>query len=152
MQRIGIYGGTFNPPHIGHIRGAKYALDALKMEKMMLIDEIYEKLLTYVENGGKLLMTAAHLNYSSRRDGEKNYLSNEKLDKLFGCRFTGESVNSNGGIKFWDESLAGILYPGTKNKTCDPIYAAGYVSYQKCNRCTCGFTIKYTRTLFNQNS
>lgn len=37
MQRIGIYGGTFNPPHIGHIRGAKYAIEALNLEKMLLI-------------------------------------------------------------------------------------------------------------------
>ena len=37
MERIGIYGGTFNPPHVGHIRGASYAMDALKMEKLLLI-------------------------------------------------------------------------------------------------------------------
>ena len=37
MQRIGIYGGTFNPPHIGHIRGAKYAIQALNLSKMLLI-------------------------------------------------------------------------------------------------------------------
>ena len=37
MQRIGIYGGTFNPPHIGHIRGAEQALHALKLDKLLLI-------------------------------------------------------------------------------------------------------------------
>ena len=30
MERIGIYGGTFNPPHTGHIRGAQYAIEALR--------------------------------------------------------------------------------------------------------------------------
>lgn len=37
MDRIGIYGGTFNPPHIGHIRGAKNAMQALSLQKMLLI-------------------------------------------------------------------------------------------------------------------
>ena len=37
MERIGIYGGTFNPPHIGHIRAAEYALEQLGLDKLILI-------------------------------------------------------------------------------------------------------------------
>ena len=37
MQGIGIYGGTFNPPHIGHIRAAEQAIHALKLDKLLLI-------------------------------------------------------------------------------------------------------------------
>ncbi len=37
MQRIGIYGGTFNPPHIGHVRAAEYAVEALQLDKLLMI-------------------------------------------------------------------------------------------------------------------
>ena len=37
MGRIGIYGGAFNPPHIGHMRAAEYAVRALKLDKLLLI-------------------------------------------------------------------------------------------------------------------
>ena len=39
MARIGIYGGTFNPPHIGHIRAAQHAVQALSLEKLLLIPD-----------------------------------------------------------------------------------------------------------------
>ena len=39
MERIGIYGGTFNPPHIGHIRAAVQAAQSLKLDKLLLIPD-----------------------------------------------------------------------------------------------------------------
>ena len=37
MERIGIYGGTFNPPHMGHVHVARYAIDALCLDKLLII-------------------------------------------------------------------------------------------------------------------
>ena len=39
MERIGIYGGTFNPPHIGHIQAAQQALTQLNLDRILLIPD-----------------------------------------------------------------------------------------------------------------
>lgn len=36
-MKIGIYGGTFNPPHLGHLAAARTAIDALKLDKLLLM-------------------------------------------------------------------------------------------------------------------
>ena len=37
MARIGIYGGSFNPPHLGHIFAARKAQQLLGLDKVLLI-------------------------------------------------------------------------------------------------------------------
>ena len=39
MARIGIYGGTFNPPHIGHIRAAQHSITTLGLDQLLLIPD-----------------------------------------------------------------------------------------------------------------
>lgn len=39
MRRIGIYGGTFNPPHMGHFRAALEAVRALELDKLLVIPD-----------------------------------------------------------------------------------------------------------------
>ena len=36
-MKIGIYGGTYNPPHLGHLAAARTAVDALKLDKLLLM-------------------------------------------------------------------------------------------------------------------
>ncbi len=36
-MKIGVYGGTFNPPHLGHITAAKAVFELLKLDKLLLI-------------------------------------------------------------------------------------------------------------------
>ena len=37
MMKIGIYGGTFNPPHLGHMAAARFAMDALGLDKLLFV-------------------------------------------------------------------------------------------------------------------
>ena len=36
-MRIGVYGGTFNPPHLGHITAARAVVELLRLDKLLLI-------------------------------------------------------------------------------------------------------------------
>ena len=37
MRRIGVFGGTFNPPHIGHLRLAEAALDQASLDMVLIM-------------------------------------------------------------------------------------------------------------------
>ena len=39
MEKIGIYGGTFNPLHTGHLHAAKQAIETLELDKLILIPD-----------------------------------------------------------------------------------------------------------------
>ena len=39
MERIGIYGGTFNPPHLGHMLAAAQAVRLLRLDRLLLIPD-----------------------------------------------------------------------------------------------------------------
>lgn len=39
MARIGIYGGSFNPPHLGHIRAAQETRRRLRLDRVILIPD-----------------------------------------------------------------------------------------------------------------
>lgn len=95
-----------------------------------MTDGDMEKLTEYVRRGGKLLMTAAHLNYNTSRSGSLLLPDREKMEALFGCTFTGKSICTNSGTKFRRNSLDNqVLYPGCDTFFSDPLYSAGYTEY-----------------------
>lgn len=115
-----------------------------------MTDETMDKLIAYVENGGKLLMSAAHLNCETKRGGEFILPDREKLRKLFGTEFTGKSYKSNFGVKFTHTSLdEAAVYPGTKNFIVDPLYSAGGVTYAEISPCGCHITGRLADTFLN---
>jgi hypothetical protein len=111
------------------------ALDVLKEYSCLVFagwntmtDDIYQKLKEYVYSGGKLFMTAAHLNTSDKRDGEWSPVNNGDYSDLFGCRINGKGRKLNWGVKFLGESIIpGYKYPSTKTGICDPILSAGNI-------------------------
>lgn len=38
-MKIGIYGGTFNPPHLGHVTAARAVFELLKLDRLLLIPD-----------------------------------------------------------------------------------------------------------------
>ena len=90
MERIGIYGGTFNPPHVGHIRGAQYAISALQLEKLLLIPSCISPHKTIPSNSPTPAQRAEMVNLSK---GEKMELCDLELTRG-GTSFTYETVET----------------------------------------------------------
>lgn len=39
IKRIGVFGGTFNPPHIGHIRAARAFAEQMNLDELLIIPD-----------------------------------------------------------------------------------------------------------------
>jgi len=105
-----------------------------------MTDGDMDKLTEYVRRGGRLLMSFAHLNYSTKRRGEFIPPSNDKLKELFGVEFTGETLRTNAGVKFADSIDSDVLYPRTLPDKSDPILTSGYVEYACLKSCGANVT------------
>ena len=115
-----------------------------------MTEDTLDKLISFVEGGGKLLMSAAHLNCETKRGGDFILPDREKLRKLFGAEFTGATYNSNSGVKFMYDALnENAIYPGTRDFIVDPGYIAGDVSFVSVKPEECYITGRLADTFLN---
>ncbi len=115
-----------------------------------MTEENLDKLIAYVEGGGRLLMSAAHLNCEIMRGKGFILPDRKKLRKLFGAEFTDEIYNSNNGVKFLYNALdEKAIYPGTKDFIVDPLYIAGMASFIKIKPEECHITGRLADSFLN---
>ncbi len=102
-----------------------------------MTEEIYHNLKEYVKQGGRLFMTAAHLNTSTQRDGSISLINNGDVSDLFGCVLDAENpLCREDGFKFHNSIVPELLYPAIIFGYGDPYFAEGYVNYAKAELTT----------------
>ena len=106
-----------------------------------MTEEIYEKLKAYVENGGNLLISAAHMKVGNVRGEDSAYIHEGKLEEFLGCNLTDRKFQSNKSFKFARESIVdGVWYPGPIDHTqdfIDPVGGDGYTTYVEIEEKDC---------------
>ncbi len=99
-----------------------------------MTEKIYKELKTFVERGGRLFMTAAHLNTSVKRDGSISLINGGDVSDLFGCTLDSENAfESENGTKFTGSIVPELLYPSTHINHSDPAFADGYIKHAKAS-------------------
>ena len=91
-------------------------------------DELFQKLLNYVRNGGRIFMCTGHLNTSLDRKEDINLYNSGDLTELFGVRIKGKSDRiRHAGLKFIaDSANPEYAYPNwTENS--DPKYMDTFI-------------------------
>ena len=89
-------------------------------------EELYQRLLRFVRNGGQLLMCAAHLNASITPDGAFEPFRNGDWSELFGVRMHSDKTVPAFGVKYKSSPACGWEFP-LWTTICDPKYpGAGF--------------------------
>lgn len=115
-----------------------------------MTEENMVKLTEYVRRGGHLVMSAAHLNTQTKRNGEYIPVDDALIEDLFGCRHLGQIERTVKGVKFRHDSLdERVKYPRYLKGGCDAMFSAGYADYLRLSTCS-GKTIAYMADSFNE--
>lgn len=117
----------------------------------VMTEEIYQNLVTYVEGGGNLLLSAAHLKTDASRPQGSRLVFDGQVEALLGCRLADRGGKINSGVKFCAESaMPGVILPKTGNLDCDPICAGGFYRTAEAELCGAEPAAVYTDTFFQE--
>ena len=84
-------------------------------------DALYEKLIRFVENGGQLLITAAHMDASITPNGAFEPFRGGDWNELCGVRLRSGRIKTPFGVKFRKNPECGWKFP-LWTSVCDPKY------------------------------
>jgi len=91
-----------------------------------MTQKIYNNLKEYVEQGGHILATLAHLDTRTKRSAPVSLIYGGNLQDLFGVKITLEGKTYEGGIKFKQQPAGGNYHFPLWSEKCDPKY------YERC--------------------
>lgn len=146
-MRIGIYGGTFNPPHVGHLSAARQAVALLRLDKLLLIPDRIAPHKTLPEDSASAAQRFAMLRLAAadiknaevsdlelKRDGTSyTYLTVEALRESYPDAELVLLMGTDMFLSFhtwkeperiWKQASLGVLYRGEKGE-------AGAIAAQK---------------------
>ena len=93
-MRLGIYGGTFNPPHLGHMGAARAAVEALGLDKLYFMPDCLppHKEMTEDAPEPEHRLNMLHIAVDGLQMGDKVEVSTLELDRG-GKSYTAETVD-----------------------------------------------------------
>ena len=102
-MRIGIYGGTFNPPHTGHRKAAREAIGALGLDKLLIIPtaEPPHKELPEESAGPEQRLELARLCFGGLEGAEVSPLEMERGGKSYTVDTVAELRRLYPGAELW---------------------------------------------------
>lgn len=102
-MRIGIYGGTFNPPHTGHRKAAREAIGALGLDKLLIIPtaEPPHKELPEESAGPEQRLELARLCFGGLEGAEVSPLELERGGKSYTVDTVAELRRLYPGAELW---------------------------------------------------
>lgn len=88
MTRIGVLGGTFDPPHIGHLLLAEYTLEALNLDRVLFVPAGVQPLKSHIRSHASHRLKMVEL---AIKGNDKFIISHVDLDRE-GPHYTADTL------------------------------------------------------------